>query len=131
MHATRITLLLAPVAALLLVGVAASAQPVKAKPEKLAKIETHYMDTRLALTSEQRRQVESVNLDFAKKLEPVMKDGPDTPGREQKVKALEDARDAQLAKVLTKDQFSRYQEDKSDMGDWVREQLRDEAGHGN
>lgn len=127
------TLLLAVAAvALLFLGAAASAQALNAKasPDKLAKIETHYMDTRLALTSEQRRQVEDVNLAMEKKLQPLMADGASTPAQEQKIKAVEEERDAQLKKVLTSDQFSRYQEDKSDMGDWVREQLRDAAGKG-
>jgi copper homeostasis protein CutC len=89
------------------------------------------MDTRLALTAEQRHKVESVNLAFAKQLEVVMKDSADSPAREAKLQALEKERDGNLKKVLTSGQFSRYVEVKPDMGDYVREQLREQEGRGN
>lgn len=123
-----LALVLAPSALLFLLAGVASAQAVKAKPDNLAKIETHYMDTRLALNAEQRHQVQKVNLHYAKKLEPVMKDSSDTPARAKKIAALEKERDGKLKGVLTADQFSRYMEVKSDMGDYVREQLREEEG---
>lgn len=124
----RLALVLASSALLFVVAGAASAQAVKTKPDNLAKIETHYMDTRLSLNAEQRHQVHKVNLHYAKQLEPVMKDSSDTPARAKKIAALEKERDGKLKGVLTSGQFSRYMEVKSDMGDYVREQLREEAG---
>ena len=72
---------------------------------------TQQMTEKLALSDDQAAKVKAINLDFAKQQQTLRAEAPE--GQQPEKKAVEKLRkqhQAQLKKVLTKDQYSQWEE---------------------
>ena len=90
-------------------------------PEQRAMLQTGMMKNKLNLDSAEVVQVQAINLKYAEKLDPVLK------GDERKLKQLRDmmaiqkAKDADLKKALTADQYKQYEAMKDEMKEKLKE----------
>jgi hypothetical protein len=110
----------------LLFAFTASAQLADLKnttPEQRAKALTEMMTTKLGLSPEQTSKVANLNLTYANKMEPLIKgsEGPFVKMRE--MKQINQAKEAELKKILTPQQFQNYLASKEQM----REQMLDKV----
>lgn len=106
------------VALFLLVGNVVNAQQrVQRTPEERAKLQTEAMQKGLALTDEQTKKVLDLNLLLAKKMDSLratMTPGGDRTAMMEKMKPLNDLRDAKLKEILTKEQAEKYEANKAE-----------------
>lgn len=84
-------------------------------PEQRAKMQTEWMKTKLALNSSQIRQVYDLNLQYAKKNEPILQSNEGKMAKFKKLKAIQQEKSSVLSKILTDEQFEKYQEMKDQM----------------
>ena len=78
-------------------------------PEERAKRTTEWMKTELKLTQEQVVQVDSINLDYAKKQQALRDDAKgDRSKIREAMTTLTKERETAFAKVLTKEQMEAY-----------------------
>lgn len=84
-------------------------------PEQRAKMQTEWMKTKLALNASQSRQVYDLNLQYAKKNEPILQGSEGKITKFKKLKALQKEKSSVLSKILTDEQFRKYQELKDEM----------------
>lgn len=84
-------------------------------PEQRAKMQTEWMKTKLALNSSQTRQVYDLNLQYAKKNDPILQSNEGKMAKFKKLKAIQQEKSSILSKILTDEQFKKYQEIKDQM----------------
>jgi len=84
-------------------------------PEQRAKMQTEWMKTKLALNSSQTRQVYDLNLQYAKKNDPILQSNEGKMAKFKKLKAIQQEKSSVLSKILTDEQFKKYQEMKDQM----------------
>lgn len=84
-------------------------------PEQRAKMQTEWMKTKLALNSSQTRQVYDLNLQYAKKNDPILQSNEGKMAKFKKLKAIQQEKSSVLSKILTDEQFKKYQEIKDQM----------------
>ncbi len=92
-------------------------------PEQRATAQTDYLKTKLGLSGDAASRVADINLDTAKKMEPVLKGDLNPMSRLSQGQAIQQERDTDLQKVLTPDQFQTYLASKNDMRQKVEDQL--------
>jgi len=113
---------------ILLMAQGAAAQDKDAKamlkestPEQRAALQTGMMKNKLKLDSTQAAKVQVINLNYAQKLDPVLK----SDGRKLKmlrdVMAIQKDKDAELKTALTADQYKQYEAMKDEMKDKLKE----------
>jgi len=96
------------------------------KPEERAKIQTELMDHQLGLTADQKPKIAAINLEYAKKAQPVLESGrPFAEMRE--LKELDQQKDAALKPVLTPDQYTKYAAGKEELRQKLDERLMQKA----
>ncbi|MGQ7854381.1 hypothetical protein ACUN24_09040 [Pedobacter sp. WC2501] len=78
-------------------------------PEERAKFQTEIMRTKLNLNAEQQSKIEVINLNYAKKLEPIIKSSDRKITRFKKAMSLQKAKDEELKKVFTAVQYQQYE----------------------
>lgn len=99
-------------------------------PQQRAAVQTEFAKTHLDLSPEQEKQVAAIDLEFAKKADPVIKgsSGLLAKGRalrEQKAEKLE-----RMKQVLSTEQFERYQQLQSELRETLLEKLKKGAATG-
>ena len=90
---------------------AALAQPDalrNSSPEQRAAAQTEFMKGKLSLTPEQLPKIEALNLEFAKRLDPVLKGGDGPLVKARTIRTVESEKEAALQKILTPDQFQTF-----------------------
>ena len=92
-------------------------------PEQRATAQTDYLKTKLGLSGDAASRVADINLDTAKKMEPVLKGDLNPMSRLSQGQAIQQERDTDLQKILTPDQFQTYLASKNDMRQKVEDQL--------
>jgi len=104
-----------------------SAALAKSTPEERAAFQTEYMKTKLALADEQAPKVQSINLDAAQKMEPVIKgtDGPLVKLR--RARAIEAEKETALQGVLTPDQFQKFLAMKDELRQKLEQKMAEKA----
>jgi hypothetical protein len=106
--------------AALLVAVAAEASAQfgaleNTTPEERAGIQTELMKAKLGLQPEQLSQVGALNLEYARKMEPVIH-GSDGPfAKMRAAREIESQKEADLKKILSGDQFTLFLAGKEEM----------------
>jgi len=93
-------------------------------PDEKAKALTDRMKTNLTLNDDQYKSVYDINLDFIKKLGGVKEDGGSKMAKFKKLKEIDKSRDASLQKVLTEDQFKKFQTQKQETREEMKEQYK-------
>jgi hypothetical protein len=90
--------------------------------ERAAKL-TEWMKENLQLTADQEPKVQEINLRYANKTE-ELRNSPDSRSQKfKKVKSYNDAKDDELKKLLTEQQFQTYQAKKEE----VKEEFKAKA----
>jgi hypothetical protein len=130
MRIGKTTIALVAAAGSLLFALAASAQLADLKnttPEQRAKALTEMMTTKLGLSPEQTNKVANLNLTYANKMEPLIKgsEGPFVKMRE--MKQINQAKEAELKKILTPQQFQNYLASKEQMREQVLDKVEQKA----
>ena len=96
-------------------------------PKERATAQTLFMKKKLGLTAEQLPKVEALNLQYAEKLEPVLKGDS---GPLMKMRAMKEAnqeKQAEMKGILSPQQFQQYLAAQEEMRDEVLEQLKKRA----
>ena len=81
---------------------------------KMAQKETQVMKKELSLTSDQTSKIQSINLKYAKSVEGLSNDD---------IKKLDNAKDAEYKKVLTSEQYNKYQNEKMSFFDKAKKDV--------
>jgi DNA-binding helix-hairpin-helix protein with protein kinase domain len=99
-------------------------------PDEKAKALTDRQKTQLTLTDDQYKQVYDINLDFINKLGAVKEDGGGKMAKFKKLKELDKNRDASLQKVLTEEQFKKFQTVKQETREEMKEKYKESKNKG-
>jgi len=92
-----------------------------ATPEQRAQIQSNMMKNKLALTDDQYRQVSDINLKYARKMDNLKQNGGGKFSKTRKAKSILSDKDDELQKVLTKEQFEKYETFKKEMMNKARD----------
>ena len=107
---------------LLMAGPLANAQNTESKtPEERARFQTEWMNRKLGLNETQQNQVETINLKYAQKNEPVLKSKERRITKLKKLKSIQGEKDAELKTVLSPEQYEKYQVLVEEMKEKVKE----------
>ena len=119
-------------AAALLIGSAAPAQErlANSTPEMRAKIQTEFMTKKLGLKADQIPKVQEINLKYAQKMEPVLKGNEGPLVKMRAAKAIDQDKEAELGKVLSKEQYQQYLASKEEMREKLEQRIEEKRGEG-
>lgn len=84
-------------------------------PEQRAKMQTEWMKTKLALNSTQVQQVYDLNLQYAKKNDPILQSNEGKLAKFKKLRVLQQEKSGILSKILDAEQYKKYQALKDEM----------------
>jgi hypothetical protein len=92
-------------------------------PRERAEVQTLMMKKKLHLTDAELPKVEAINHKFAEQADPVLKGSEGIFKRLREYRRIDDAKDAELKKVLTAEQFSQYLANKEAMRDKMMDHI--------
>lgn len=93
------------------INVAAQAKKLKdSTPEQRAKMLTEWMTNKLSLKSRQVEQVSVLNLQYARKNDPILQSNEGKLAKFKKLKTLEKEKSEALKQILDTEQYKKYQE---------------------
>lgn len=78
-------------------------------PEERAKFQTEMMKSKLNLDAQEQSKIEVINLNYAKKFEPVIKSTDSKVTRFKQAMSLQKAKDEELKKIFTASQYRQYE----------------------
>ncbi len=93
-------------------------------PDRAAKL-TEWMKTNLQLTAEQVSPVQEINLKYANKMDDLRKSSQGRRAKMQTLKSDNKAKDAELKKILTADQFKTYLAKKEEIKKKFKEEMKE------
>ena len=100
--------------------------PASDRAEKL----TEWMKANLKLTAEQVAPVQEINLKYANKMDDLRKSSQGRRGKMQTLKKDNKAKDAELKKILTADQFKTYLAKKEEIKKKFKEKMKEKKQSG-
>ena len=109
----------------LLILCSAQQQGGQKTPEERAAIQTEWMKNTMNLTDDQLSKVESLNLEYAVKMEEV-RQIKGKLNKLKKAKSISDEKDSQLKNVFTKEQFDQYETMKTEMRSKAKEMYKEQ-----
>jgi len=115
--------LIAAFSAILLTTTRAQTSSMPAPEDRANKL-TEWMKTNLELTSDQVPPVQSINLKYANKLQEVQQSSQTKQQKMRSLKADGDAKDQELKRVLTSEQFQTWLTKKEDLKKQVKEKVK-------
>ncbi|WP_311947335.1 hypothetical protein [Mucilaginibacter terrae] len=83
----------------------------KSTPEQRAEWQNKLMKEKLKLTDTQYEHISSLNLEYARKMQPIITGDGNRFSRGKKAKALMKEKEGKLKQLLTKEQFEAYLQD--------------------
>lgn len=92
--------------------------------DRAAKL-TEWMKTNLQLTAEQVAPVQEINLKYANKMDDLRKRSQGRRAKMQTLKSDNKAKDAELKKILTADQFKTYLAKKEEIKKKFKEEMKE------
>jgi len=92
--------------------------------DRAAKL-TEWMKTNLQLTAEQVSPVQEINLKYANKMDDLRKSSQGRRAKMQTLKSDNKAKDAELKKILTADQFKTYLAKKEEIKKKFKEEMKE------
>jgi len=92
-------------------------------PRERAAVQTTMMKKKLGLTDAEVPKVEAINRKYAEQADPVLKGGQGPLVRLREFHRIEDAKEAELKKVLTPQQFTDYLANKQEMRDKLMDRI--------
>jgi hypothetical protein len=93
-------------------------------PAERAKKQTEWMRTHLNLTDAQAAQAESINLNYANKTEQLRINAQDKRQKLKTLKSYAKAKDDELKKVFTAEQYKTYQAKKEELKDELHQEMK-------
>jgi uncharacterized SAM-dependent methyltransferase len=84
-------------------------------PEERAKFQTDMMKNKLSLKADQEVKVQAINLNYAEKFDPIIKSNDNKLSRFMRAMDLQKAKDAELKKVFTAEQYKQYEAIESEL----------------
>lgn len=113
-------------------GAAAQVDDFKdSTPEERAQFQTEWMKSELTLDTTVVPSVYSINLKYAKKTQSIMNSGGSRLQKYRNFKASSDAKDSELKKIFTKEQYNLYQQKKEEMKEKMKERLQEKRKNKN
>ena len=94
-------------------------------PEQRATVQTGFMKEKLGLSKEQAEKVAAINLEFAKKSDPVIKGDEGMFKKMRLLRADRDAKQAALSKVLSREQDAKLAASREEMRERMKKLLAD------
>lgn len=91
-----------------------------ASPEQRAKVQTDLMRDKLQLTASQVQQVSALNLEYARKMEPIIRSDDSRFSKYRKAKPLLEEKENRLKSILTDEQYKKYEDIKKQLMDQAR-----------
>jgi hypothetical protein len=93
-------------------------------PQNVARVETDFMKHQLALDSTKAAAVYEINLKYAKENQQVMKSDKSDSLKLMQIRKNSDAKDNELKRVLTNDQYNKYIAMKKEMMNSIKEKMK-------
>jgi hypothetical protein len=97
-------------------------------PEERAEKLTSMMESELSLDQKTTSAVSGINLKYAKENQTLMKSSGTQFGKIMTFRKNEEAKDAELKGVLTRDQYSQYEQKKSAMNETMKQKFAEKSG---
>jgi hypothetical protein len=100
-------------------------------PEERATLQTDWMKTNLALDDKTTTAVSAINLKYAQETQTLMDSQEPRLGKLMTFRKNSEAKDAEIKALLTPEQFSQYEQKKSELEDMVKQKLKEkyQASH--
>jgi hypothetical protein len=119
---------------MLLVATLAIAQMEELKnstPEERATLQTDWMKTNLSLDEKATEAVSAINLKYAKETQALMDSDGTKLGKMMTFRRNSDAKDAEMRALMTPEQYSQYEQKKTQMGEMVKQKIKEkyQASH--
>jgi hypothetical protein len=94
-------------------------------PEDRARAQTEWMMSKLFLDPEIETMVYNINLKYSEKTHGIIKSHSSRIQKYKELKASSNAKDKELEKILTRDQYKLYKQKKGDMKDEMYQKIRE------
>jgi len=112
------------------VAVAQLADLARSTPEQRASAQTAFMKAKLALSASQLEKVSALNLEYAKRFDPILKGDAGRFSKLRQIRNLEAEKERELEKLITPDQFATFNASKDEMRKAVTAQIQREVKAG-
>ena len=99
----------------------------KATPQQRATAQTDFMKSKLGLSEAQLEKVSALNLEYAKKFDPILKGSDGRFSKIRQVRALEAEKEAQLKGLISAEQFKTFEASRSEMRKQVGARIKKEV----
>jgi hypothetical protein len=96
-------------------------------PEERAKQLTGWMTTYLQLTEDQIKQVQPINQEYSYKLQELKNSHLSKTQKMKILKSDSSAKDAQLKKIFTSEQYKTYESKKAELTKKLKQQLKERS----
>lgn len=96
---------------------------LQSSPGQRAESQTRFMKTKLALSDDVAIKVETINLEYAEKVEPVLKGSSLALIKKHEVEGIQEQKDNALRLVLTAQQFDIYVNSKDELKQALKQDL--------
>jgi len=103
-------------------------QEVPLTPEQIATKTTDWMKSTLSLNEDQTAQVKDLNLKYAQKNTDLKKSSMSRRQKLETLKANDDAKEAQLKRIFTADQYKTWSVKKEEMKELMKEKIKKNRG---
>src|SRR5262245_34903454 len=97
---------------------------LKKTPQERAETQTAYMKSALGLTPDQIPKVQALNLEYAQKMDPIVKGSGRPADKMREMSELAKEKDGKLEQILTPEQFTKYQAAKAEIRRQMTERPR-------
>lgn len=93
-------------------------------PAQRAAVQTRFMKTKLNLSQDEAAKVQAINLEYAEKVEPILKGSSIGLLKMLDIKAIWNRKDEALRQVLTPGQFDAYDSAKGELKQVMQQDLQ-------
>lgn len=94
-------------------------------PAQRAAAQSRFMHNKLGLSAQKQSEVEAINLEFAEKVEPILKGSNNIFAKIYDLKNIQEQKELVLKRVFDQQQFQLY----SDLKDELKEAVKAELSH--
>ena len=102
----------------------------RSTPEQRANTQTAFMKSKLALDAAQLEKVSALNLDYAKRFDPILKGDTGRFSKLRQIRSLEAEKERELEKLISADQFETFNASKDEMRKAVTAKIQREVKAG-
>jgi len=92
-------------------------------PNQRAESQTRFMKNKLALSDEATSKVQTINLEYAEKIDPILKGSSIGIIKKHDIEKIQDQKDKALQQILTQQQFEVYNNSKDELTQALKKDL--------